>query len=330
MDNATLIQILVLVLAAGGVGAVVYVMVFPYLSGEKRAEKRIEGVARARAGRTGGRSNSEELVNRRKNVQETIKELEKRQKAKNKLTIRHRLERAGLEISPRQFYIASGVVGVVIAILALVLGAPIPVVGLLLFAGSLGLPRWVLRFLAKRRQAKFINEFANAIDVIVRGVKTGLPLNECLDIIARESPEPIRSEFAELVEQQRIGVPLMEGFERMMGRMPLPEVNFFAIVISIQQQAGGNLAEALGNLSGVLRARKQLAAKVKALSAEAKASAVILAGMPFVVITMVYITAPEYISLLWTDSLGHKLLFFSAIWMTIGLTVMRKMINFKY
>ena len=96
---------------------------------------------------------------------------------------------------------------------------------------------------------------ANAIDVIVRGVKSGLPLNECLQVIARESPEPLAGEFRDVVEQQRLGVPLGEGLERMSERMPLPEVRFLTIVIGIQQQAGGNLSEALGNLSGVLRDR---------------------------------------------------------------------------
>ncbi len=190
-------------------------------------------------------------------------------------------------------------------------------------AGSLGQK-------TKRRQNKFLNEFANAIDVIVRGVKSGLPLNECLGIIARESPSPIREEFQELVEQQRVGVPLADCFERMMARMPLPEVKFFAIVIGIQQQAGGNLSEALGNLSGVLRDRKKMAAKVKALSAEAKASAAVLGSLPFIVMTMVYITTPHYIGILFSTKVGQFLLLAAAGWMTCGLLIMRKMINFKY
>ena len=166
----------------------------------------------------------------------------------------------------------------------------------------------MLARLTKRRQNKFIDEFANAIDIIVRGVKSGLPLPECLGIIARESPQPIAGEFTELVEQQRVGVPLTESFERMMARMPLPEVRFFAIVIAIQQQAGGNLSEALGNLSGVLRDRKRLQAKVRALSAEAKASAAVLGALPFIVMILVYITTPAYITLLWTTRFGQFLL----------------------
>jgi tight adherence protein B len=331
MDSQQLVQLLVMGLIALAVGLFAYVVIFPFLTGERRAEKRMETVAAgksSRALRTG--TSNEELQNRRKQVQDNLKELEKKQKAKNKVTLRTRLLRAGLDITNQQFYIASAISGAVGAIGSAIGGLDYPVAALIGFACAFGLPRWLIAFLGKRRQAKFLNEFANAIDVIVRGVKTGLPLNECLDIIARESPEPIRSEFAELVEQQRVGVPLMECFERMMDRIPVPEVNFFAIVISIQQSAGGNLSEALGNLSGVLRARKMLAAKVKALSAEAKASAAILGALPFVVMSMVYITSPDYISLLWLRQQGQIMLAFAGFWMFCGLFIMRQMINFKY
>jgi tight adherence protein B len=148
------------------------------------------------------------------------------------------------------------------------------------FVCGLGLPRFILSRVIKRRQAKFLIEFANAIDIIVRGVKSGLPLSDCLQIIAAEAPEPVRGEFVDLVEQQKVGVPLSRAFERMSERMPLQEVNFFAIVIAIQAQTGGSLAEALGNLSSVLRDRYRLQAKVRAFSAEAKASAMIIGSLP--------------------------------------------------
>ena len=193
-----------------------------------------------------------------------------------------------------------------------------------------GLPRWILNKLVSRRQNAFLEEFANAVDVIVRGVKSGLPLNECLNIIARESPDPIGPEFKEVVDQSRVGVPLNECFERMMNRMPLAEVRFFSIVISIQQSAGGNLSEALGNLSGVLRDRKTMAAKVKALSAEAKASAGVLGSLPPIVMMLVYITTPAYISLLWQKQMGMFLSLAGLFWMFCGIMVMRKMINFKF
>ncbi|MEZ5776254.1 MAG: type II secretion system F family protein [Hyphomicrobiaceae bacterium] len=331
MGDMDIGQLFVIGLAAASVGVIAYILVMPYLSGERRAEKRFQGVATSKANRStrpaGGMDDAQQ---KRKQVQESLKEIEKKQKAKDKVTLRMRLLRAGLDIHPRQFYIASAISGAVFAVGGIFGGAQLPVAALLGFAGAFGIPRWMLHFMTKRRQNKFLNEFANAIDVVVRGVKTGLPLNECLDIIARESPEPIRSEFADLVQQQRLGLPLGECFERMMERMPVPEVNFFAIVISIQQQAGGNLSEALGNLSGVLRARKQLKAKVQALSSEAKASAAILGALPFIVMTMVYITSPDYISLLWKEKMGHIMLAGAAFWMFCGLFTMRQMINFKY
>ncbi|MEC9368534.1 MAG: type II secretion system F family protein, partial [Pseudomonadota bacterium] len=197
-------------------------------------------------------------------------------------------------------------------------------------AGGIGLPRWLLAFLTKRRQGKFMIEFANALDVIVRGVKSGLPLSDCLAIIAAETPEPVRGEFEDLVEQQRVGLPLSRAFERMYERMPLQEVNFFAIVIAIQQQTGGNLAETLGNLSTVLRDRQRLYAKVQAFSAEAKASAVIIGALPPAVMMLIFMTNPDYITLLWTTPLGKFMLGISAFWMTCGALVMRKMINFDY
>jgi tight adherence protein B len=332
VDSTDLQIALLLLLAAVSIGVIVYLLVNPYFSGERRVDKRIEGVTEARSQRMTTRAQADVVQNRRRQVAETLKELESREKAREKVSMRLRLERAGLEVSPRAFWIASMGCGVAIALAIWVSSPNLPIIVPLLgaFVGAFGLPRWIVARLTKRRQSKFTDEFANAIDIIVRGVKSGLPLPECLAIIARESPQPISGEFTELVEQQRVGMPLSEAFERMMTRMPMPEVRFFAIVIAIQQQAGGNLSEALGNLSGVLRDRKRLQAKVKALSAEAKASAAVLASLPFIVMILVYITTPSYIMLLWTTRFGQFLLVCAAVWMTTGVLVMRKMINFKY
>ena len=325
-------QLLVFLLVAIAVFAVIYVVMYSTMTGD-RSNERIDGVAMGSAGRqqrkTAGVSN-DALNTRKQQVHETIANMEAREKAKRKVSLRIKLQRAGLETTVQQYWIASAITGVGIGVVVFLTGSS-PLVSLLAaFGGGFGLPNWVLGFLFKRRKNRFLQEFANAIDVIVRGVKSGLPLNDCLGIIARESPEPICTEFAALVEQQRVGVPLQECFDRMMVRVPLQDVSFFAIVVAIQQQAGGNLSEALGNLSGVLRDRKRLENKVKALSAEAKASAMILAALPFMVMLGVYMTSPEYISLLWRERAGHFLLAGAGIWMVTGLLVMRKMINFKY
>jgi tight adherence protein B len=321
-----------LLLAAVSIGTMVFLFINPYLSGEVRVDKRMQAVTEAKLRRADARQLAEVSQQRRRQVVDTLKELEHRQKAREKVTLRLRLQRAGLDISPRGYWLSSITVGAAtgVGIWVSARGLPIFVPMLAAFVGTFGLPRWILNKLAKRRKDKFVDEFANAIDVIVRGVKSGLPLNECLGIISRESPEPVASEFTELVEQQRVGIPLSEAFDRMMSRLPLPEVRFFATVIAIQQQAGGNLSEALGNLSGVLRDRKRLAAKVRALSAEAKASAAVLGSLPFIVMILVYISTPAYIAILWTTKLGQFALVVAGAWMSCGILVMRKMINFKY
>ncbi|MEO1649641.1 MAG: type II secretion system F family protein [Pseudomonadota bacterium] len=332
MFNPELMPFVFMTLGGLSVAALVYALASEHFSGDATWDKRRSSVTENLNRKKARIASAEQASHRRQAVADTLKELEKRQQAKQKLTLRLRLEQAGIEASPNVFWAGSAVAGLICAILLLIAMPGIHPIGYAVaaFVGAFGLPRWYLGFCTKRRQKKFLEDFANAIDVIVRGVKSGLPLNDCLGIIARESPEPIRSEFRDIVEQQRVGVPLGECFDKMIARMPLAEVKFFAIVIGIQQKAGGNLSEALGNLSGVLRDRKMLAAKVKALSAEAKASAMVLGALPFIVAILVYVTTPDYISLMWTKKYGQFMLACAAVWMSIGIFVMKKMIDFKY
>jgi tight adherence protein B len=320
-----------MMLAGLAVGGVVYVLVMPLLGGERAASKRVANVAQGQArARTRVGLQQQPLQMRRQQVQDSIRDIEAKQKAKRRVTLRTKLLRAGLSIKPRTYYLLSLLSGLLGGFIVLITGSS-PIVSLLAaFACGFGLPRWLLSRMIKRRQDKFLVEFANAIDIIVRGVKSGLPLGDCLQIIAMESPEPVRGEFVDLVEQQKVGVPLSRAFERMYERMPLQEVNFFAIVIAIQSQTGGNLAEALGNLSQVLRDRYRLQAKVRTFSAEAKASAMIIGALPPCVMLLVYLTSTDYIMLLFTHKLGNAMLIASAIWMLLGILVMRKMINFDY
>lgn len=330
MSSDSPLLLLTLAALAIGLAGAVYLILSPYISAGSRTARRIQVVSESKGKRVALKVQTETTNNRRKSVAETLKELEDRQKPKQKMTLRAKLQQAGLDIPNQSFYVISASCGLLIAML-LFLTTSSPLVPLLGgFVGGFGLPQWILGKLIKRRQNKFLDEFANAIDVIVRGVKSGLPLTECLAIIGRESAEPVAAEFRELVEQQRVGVTLPEAFERMMQRMPLQEVRFFGIVVGIAQQSGGNLSEALGNLSGVLRERKKLQGKVASMSAEAKASAAVLGSLPFAVMILVYITTPSYISILWTTSFGQFALACAGAWMTCGLLVMRKMINFKY
>jgi len=321
-------------LAAFAVSTLVFVVLYPYFSADRQKEVRYRLVAESRATRVATQVAGEAAAHRRKAVADTLKELEDRQKAAEKVTLRLRLQRAGLKMTPKVFWLASVVCGLS---LAFIVDVTLPPTGSRQFVaiaaglvGTFGVPRWIVSKFTKRRQNKFLAELANAIEIVVRGVKSGLPLNECLSTIASESAQPLAGEFREVVEQQRVGVSLSEALERLTTRMPLAEVKFLTIVIAIQQQAGGNLSEALSNLAGVLRDRFRLRMKVKALSAEAKASAVVLASLPPAVMFMVYGAAPDYIMPLFATRTGNLLLLFSACWMLIGVLVMRKMINFKF
>jgi len=317
-----------MVLAGIAGGGLVYVLAIPYLTGERKASKRVGNVAQGH--RTVRKRAAQSLQIRKQQVKDTIKDIEAKQKRQKWVPLRTRLTRAGVTMKPRAYYILSFLAGVAGGFIVLVTGSS-PIVSLLAaFACGFGLPRLILARMTKRRQAKFLLEFANAIDIIVRGIKSGLAFSDCMQIIAAESPEPVRSEFASLIEQQKVGVQLAEAFERMYERMPLQEVKFFAIVIAIQNQIGGNLAEVLSNLAQVLRDRYRLQAKVKAFSAEAKASAIILGALPPCIIGAIFLTSPDYILILWHNKLGNLMLIFSAIWMVIGIFVMRKMINFDY
>jgi tight adherence protein B len=314
-------------LASLGVGGVVYVFVYPILSGERKAEQRVASVAKAEAVTRNVRATQK---SRRDVIENTLKEFEERNKGNQRVPLAVRIAQAGLSWSKRKFFVVSAGIGVALFIFGLLFaGGLLPAMGLA-FAGVFGLPLWMLKFLKKRRENKFLNAFPDAVDIIVRGIKAGLPLLDCLKMITVEAPEPLRTEFRAIVETQAIGMPLGEACGKLYEHMPVPEANFFGIVISIQQKSGGNLSEALGNLSRVLRDRKKMKAKIQAMSQEAKASAAIIGALPIAVMTMVYITSPVYISLLFTEPLGNLMLACSAAWMTMGVLVMKKMINFDF
>lgn len=326
-----MLPILAAVLAFITIGSIGWVLVGGDDSGSQ-AVKRAQAIGSARKSQASARkaaaaANTPEA--RRKQIMTQLQEAEK-QGRKARMTLTSRLAAAGLSISPRTFYILSAVLGVVALLVAVVAGLNIFVaLGAAMVAG-LGLPRWIVGFLGKKRMKKFSLEFPNAVDVIVRGIKSGLPVHECFKIIARESPAPLGPEFQKLVEGLGVGMTLEQSLDRMYGRMPTSELRFFTIVIAIQQKAGGNLAEALGNLSTVLRSRRLMAEKIKALSSEAIASAGIIGSLPPVVMALVSLTAPAYMGLLFTDMRGQVMLLIAAVWMSFGVFAMKKMINFKF
>jgi tight adherence protein B len=320
-------SIAVFFLAAIAVGGVAYVFVYPILSGERKTEKRFASVARAEPAARAVRGQQR---SRRDVVESTLKEFEERHKKTKSPTLLVRIAQSGLTWSKRQYLIISAIIGVVMFMGGLVGNIGVASSAALGFAGAFGLPRWLLAFFKKRREQKFLDAFPDAVDIVVRGVKAGLPLLDCMKMITAEAPEPLKSEFRAIIETQAIGIPLGEACGKLYERMPVAEANFFGIVIAIQQKAGGNLAEALGNLSRVLRDRKKMKGKIQAMSQEAKASASIIGALPLAVMALVWITSPQYINLLFTEPLGHIMLAGSAMWMSMGVLVMKKMINFDF
>jgi tight adherence protein B len=334
MFSPLVMQVAVALLAVFSVGGVAVAALYPRLAGRSKSEKRLEAIGATKQKAAADRIGAEE-GRRRRTVEDTLKELEETQKEKArksaKPSLTTRMRQAGLAWTKRTYYlISAGVALVVMALCFVGFGfGPLPTIGFGISAGVL-LPHFFVNFARKRRLRRFSNEFPNAVDVIVRGVKAGLPLIDCLKVIAREAVNPVRSEFQEVVEDQTLGMPLSDAVGRLPERIPLAEANFFAIVVIIQSKTGGSLSEALSNLSKVLRDRKKMSGKIRAMSAEAKSSAGIIGSLPIIVAVLVWFTSPDYIALLFTTFVGNVVLACCAFWMFLGIMVMRKMINFDY
>ncbi|MFZ5739506.1 tight adherence protein B [Rhodopseudomonas thermotolerans] len=313
--------------AAIAVGGLAWVFLYPMLSGETKVEKRLTSVARTTPA---VRQVDRAQRSRREQIEGSLKEIEARSERQKKLPLGARLSQAGLDWTPAKFGVVSAFLGLTVFGIAAIFGAGLLAAAGLGFAAGFGLPRWILGFLKRRRERKFLAALPDAVDIIVRGIKAGLPLFDSIKVVAADSPEPLRSEFNAIIETQAIGMPLGEACARLYERMPVPEANFFGIVVAIQQKSGGNLSEALSNLSKVLRDRKKMSEKIQAMSMEAKASAAIIGSLPPIVMLLVYLSTPDYISLLWTHPTGRILLAISAMWMSAGIFVMKKMINFDF
>jgi len=333
--DSNLQQLIILAMVALAVGGFVLAVFLPVLS-QGRSETRLKNVVENRkpASRNdqqaGGRLPEVSRENRRKQVQQSLKLAAAREKGRKKrVTLRMLIAQSGAEISLWTFWLYSAVLGVAIAAIAYLASFPWYLCALCGFVGFLGLPRWVLGYRRKRRQEKFLNELPDALDIIVRGLRSGLPLSDALKVIASETPPPIGPEFNEVVEGQRVGITIDQGLERMFERLPLQEVNFLAIVLGIQSKTGGNLTEALSNLSKVLRDRRKMKSKIRAVSQEAKSSAAIIGALPFVVAGGLYLLNPEYLAPLFNTQVGNILLGISVAMMLGGILVMRKMINFE-
>ncbi len=334
MLGSTGLIIAITLLTMLSVGSIAYVLLAARIRDEGQIETRLAGL-QAKSVAVAASARTSDASKRRKTIQDTLDEMERNQKARAKQNaappLMLRLQQAGLRWSRRTYIIVSIACGLGLGAFCFLAGLPLYAVAAAVIGGGLGLPRWIVGYLRKRRFKLFLAEFPNAVDVLVRGIKSGLPVGDCMRIIASEAKEPVRSEFRLIVdEQQGLSLPLADAVARLPERVPVTEANFFAIVIAIQQRAGGNLSEALGNLSRVLRERAKMKGKIKAMSMEAKASAWIIGSLPVAVMLITFMSSPAYIMLLFTHPLGNVILGCSAVWMLIGVLVMRKMIDFKY
>lgn len=314
------------------VGCLLVSLFYTQITGRSAAVSRLELIAggETKSGRAG---NVVSEQRRKQSIEKALSEMAQRERAKQraKMTLKMRLNQAGLNWSPMDFRVYATVLAIVAAaVFWLLVGlqpyVAVPVGGLVGFIGM----NFYVKTQFNARMRKFIEEFPNAIDIVTRGVKTGLPLGDCLKAIATEGQEPVRTEFQRVVDDIAVGLTLGQSLARFTQRVPVMEANFFAVVVAIQSQLGGNLSEALGNLSRVLRERKMMKEKIKAFSSEATASGAIIASMPVVVAGILSLTSPDYVGLLFSEFLGNLILAGCAVWMISGVIVMRNMIRFDF
>jgi tight adherence protein B len=302
-------------------------LAFAFVGGDSRADKRRAAVAKSDAKALSASANLDRAA-RKKQIADGLRDIER--KGKRRFNLAARIGQAGLSITAEQYWIRSLLLGLLVAGFAFIESKSALLTLLVFVTGAVGVPQLTLARLRIRRINKFISNFPTAIDIIVRGIKSGLPLGDTIRIAAAESPEPVKSEFRRVVESLSLGMTLPEAVERMAQRVPIAETNFFSIVVAIQGKSGGNLSEAMGNLSRVLRERKKMKGKISAMSMEAKASAAIIGAVPFLVVGALYVSSPNYVSLLWTTSHGRMISEIAICWMAIGVAMMKKMIAFDF
>ncbi len=320
--------LLLVILAMVTVGAAGFALV-PQALPNKRAEQRrkaFQGDIRTNR-READASRTRD--NRRKSVQQALKAQTDALNEKKRLSLSDLIFQAGMTIAPRTFIRNSIIFRAVLFVVLVIVQVPFYFAAIFAVAGGYLLPRMYVQRKRRRYQDRFLDELPNAIEAIVRGVKTGLPLNDSMRVVAKDTKEPVKSEFGRVLDQQSFGFSMTEAVQVLLDRVPLPEVNFLVVVISVQQQSGGNLSEALGNLARVLRNRKKMKQKVKAMSSEAKASAGIIGSLPIVVSILVSLVSPTYLMPLFVTPVGNICLGIGVLMLATGIFVMSRMVQFE-
>lgn len=327
MDNLTLVIIILILIVIVGMGMAIFI------SNETAKKQRALAVIKGQkvSGEEGGKGNDRDAQDKRRaEIAKKLKEGEESEKKGNKgPTMKDKLTQAGLNISVKQFYLFSFGFSIVFTILMSMAGASKVALPMLWFFGFMGLPRMFVGRKIKKRQKKFLEEFGDALESMVRLLKAGMPVTEAIAMAGREFEGPVGDEMTIIYEEQKVGISLPEATLNAAKRMPITEMQMFATGIAIQTQTGASLSEVLTNLAGVIRARFRLRRKVQALSAEAKASAGIIGSLPFLVGGGMYFINNEYILLLFTTTPGIVMTIGGAVWMSIGILIMKVMINFK-
>jgi tight adherence protein B len=322
----TLVLVILAIITVGAAG----LALAPSALGNGRAEKRrkaLQGDIRTSRVEADALRSREE---RRKSVQQALKSQTDALNAKKRVSLPQLLFQAGMTIKPAHFIRNSIIFGAVVTVVLILVQVPIYLAPIFGLAAGYVLPRMYVNRKRRKYQDRFLDELPNAVEAIVRGVKTGLPLNDSIRVVAKDAKEPVKSEFGRVLDQQAFGMSMTEAVAVLLDRVPLPEVNFFVVVITVQQQAGGNLSEALGNLAKVLRNRKKMKQKIKAMSSEAKASAGIIGSLPFVVGILVSLVSPAYLSPLFFTPIGQVWLGVGVLMLAAGIFVMNRMIQFDY
>lgn len=325
----TTLQIILIVVIAF---LVFGVFVFAIMNMGKKEKTRRIAMIRGNGGGSEKRVDETDMQNKRRaEIARKLKTNRDEEKSgdNDKVSISMKLRQAGSVMSVKKFWVLSVVSGLVFVLLAKLMSLSIVAIILLGVTGLLGFPRFILRSKIKRRQKKFLEEFADALDGVVRLLKAGMPVSEAIVMVSKEFDGPVGEEMSIVYDKQKIGIPLHEAAQEGCKRMPIPEMQMFAAGLAIQAQTGSSLSEVLSNLSNVIRARFRLKRKIMALSSEAIASASIIGALPPLVAFGLWAVNPEYISLLFTDPFGKKLVFGAVAWMCLGILVMRQMINFK-
>jgi len=321
------ITLAILAIIAVGAAGLAFV---PSVLGNSRADKRLKAYQGDLRTTRRELDVSRTRDQRRKTVQLALKTQSDALNAKKRVSLTDLLFQAGMTTPIGVFIRNSVIFGAALFLILLVTQVPYYFAAIFAVAGAYLLPRMYVKWRRKKFQSKFLDELPNAVEAIVRGVKTGLPLNDSMRVVAKDTKEPVKSEFQRVLDQQAFGFSMTEAVQVLLERVPLPEVNFFVVVISVQQQAGGNLSEALGNLARVLRNRKKMKQKVAAMSSEAKASAGIIGALPILVAIMVSVVSPEYLQPLITTPIGQVWLGAAVLMMCLGVFVMSRMVQFEF